>query len=781
MRGFAPKQTPSSELKTSRLRGLAPSKPPYHGDRMRTAQPNLQRGQDELEDHRSSRLSWDFSRISVHPVPAAAFGTTFAINQPGGQHEQEADGVANQVTRRPSPAAGRPVPSIGADQQHMQERPSGSANQKSISAPTIVHKVLSSPGRSIDAATRALMQPRFSHDLSQVRIHTDSAAGRSARDLNANAYTVGPNIVFAPGRYAPNTASGKRLLAHELTHVVQQSLPEGSQPGVDHEQEAEAAEAGPLSAPMPVALSSAPGSLQCSPAGKTRDNSGRREAVVQVVWSQDSWDLGDRLVAAVAHNHAFRGIPESSLPQALNPAAGALTGDPANAPLKPGHRVKIRVSLVYDPENIPELSSISVVIAETQSSPADAKRAPTATAPGGSRVDLPSRSAPAQLQRADPSFKDQEASLLRTYSQLAAQADHNGKSGIVFTIGNNGRALDPYSFEAVGDQQARPSGIAELSPQSAAAELQNSMDTIAEHPGKWRVTVLRDPRSGAMHFKSIERIEGAAPPPAPASQPGRQLTESEQFERETGVVDPRRINQRLHDVGVQALKQANPFSLKNLPYTIAGVIVPIGAMKLLTMDTGELSGLVRFEWQIDQTVVEESEAGAVSSSGATPPATAANTTRELQVGDIIPTAKGSQRVVEIKPGSIVTEPYDEAAAGQLSADAKTPASATAAEKPAGAATTHPEINDLIKNSTPGKQSAPGMGSSQFDRQGGLAQANADFDVLASGKPIKSYPNGIRSTELPDGTTISVRPDSGKGPSTLQINSPTGNPIKIRYP
>jgi Domain of unknown function (DUF4157) len=214
--------------------------------------------------------------------------------------------------KKSSTIAGRPAPSTGADQQHLQRRPSGSANQELISAPTIVHKVLSSPGRSIDAATRALMQPRFGHDLSEVRIHNDSAAGRSARALNANAYTVGPNIVFAPGRYAPNTAPGKHLLAHELTHVVQQTLPSGSQPGVAHEQEAEAAEAGPLSAPVPVARSSAPGSLQRAPAATIHDNSGRREAFVQVVWSQDSWDLGDRLVAAVAHNYAFRGIPESS-------------------------------------------------------------------------------------------------------------------------------------------------------------------------------------------------------------------------------------------------------------------------------------------------------------------------------------------------------------------------------------------------------------------------------------------------------------------------------------
>ena len=88
--------------------------------------------------------------------------------------------------------------------------------------PPIVHDVLSSPGQPLDAGTRAFMEPRFGHDFSQVRVHMDARAAESARAVNALAYTVGRDVVFGKGEYEPGTSEGKRLMAHELTHVVQQ-------------------------------------------------------------------------------------------------------------------------------------------------------------------------------------------------------------------------------------------------------------------------------------------------------------------------------------------------------------------------------------------------------------------------------------------------------------------------------------------------------------------------------------------------------------------------------
>jgi hypothetical protein len=88
--------------------------------------------------------------------------------------------------------------------------------------PPIVHEVLRSPGQPLDAGNRAFMEPRFGRDFSGVRVHTDPRAAESAQAVNALAYTVGRDVVFGAGQYAPTSHAGQRLLAHELTHVVQQ-------------------------------------------------------------------------------------------------------------------------------------------------------------------------------------------------------------------------------------------------------------------------------------------------------------------------------------------------------------------------------------------------------------------------------------------------------------------------------------------------------------------------------------------------------------------------------
>ncbi|MEQ8963027.1 MAG: DUF4157 domain-containing protein, partial [Coleofasciculus sp. C2-GNP5-27] len=89
--------------------------------------------------------------------------------------------------------------------------------------PPIVHEVLRSQGKPLDPNTRTFMESRFGHDFSSVQVHTDRKAAESAQVINALAYTVGQNIVFGTGEYAPGRSEGQKLLAHELTHVVQQS------------------------------------------------------------------------------------------------------------------------------------------------------------------------------------------------------------------------------------------------------------------------------------------------------------------------------------------------------------------------------------------------------------------------------------------------------------------------------------------------------------------------------------------------------------------------------
>lgn len=101
---------------------------------------------------------------------------------------------------------------------------------ESTTVPPIVYEALRSPGQPLDATTRAIFEPRFGHDFSQVRVHTDTKAAESARAVNALGYTVGKNIVFGDHQYAPGGTAGRRLLAHELAHVVQQRIPRDAPP-----------------------------------------------------------------------------------------------------------------------------------------------------------------------------------------------------------------------------------------------------------------------------------------------------------------------------------------------------------------------------------------------------------------------------------------------------------------------------------------------------------------------------------------------------------------------
>ncbi|MFZ1465522.1 MAG: DUF4157 domain-containing protein, partial [Anaerolineae bacterium] len=97
------------------------------------------------------------------------------------------------------------------------------SDQPMNGVPPIVYDVLHESGDGLDASTRVFMEERFGHDFSGVRVYTNTRAAESAYAVAAKAYTIGQNVVFGQGRYAPSTSEGKRLFAHELAHVVQQS------------------------------------------------------------------------------------------------------------------------------------------------------------------------------------------------------------------------------------------------------------------------------------------------------------------------------------------------------------------------------------------------------------------------------------------------------------------------------------------------------------------------------------------------------------------------------
>jgi len=131
--------------------------------------------------------------------------------------ELEADRVADQVMRRNSATA------IGASPLSIRRATTSPGSAGATSAPPSVQQALASGGRPLEPALRQDMEGRFGHDFSRVRVHTGSLAERSARDVDAHAYTLGPSIVFDSGKFDPGSREGRRLLAHELTHVVQQT------------------------------------------------------------------------------------------------------------------------------------------------------------------------------------------------------------------------------------------------------------------------------------------------------------------------------------------------------------------------------------------------------------------------------------------------------------------------------------------------------------------------------------------------------------------------------
>lgn len=184
---------------------------------------------DTCNSTASERPVHEFFQMPVYSRASVKLQPKLAVNTPGDEYEREADRIADQVMRMPEPQLQRACDCGGGCPKCQAKRQSPAQLQRVrasdtdvTSVPPVVHEVLNSPGQPLDTATRAFMEPRFRHDFSKVRIHTDGKAAESARAVNALAYTVGQNVVFGSGQYVSRTSTGQRLLAHELTHVIQQ-------------------------------------------------------------------------------------------------------------------------------------------------------------------------------------------------------------------------------------------------------------------------------------------------------------------------------------------------------------------------------------------------------------------------------------------------------------------------------------------------------------------------------------------------------------------------------
>ena len=200
------------------------------------------------------RFGHDFSRVSMHSTGHGMIQTKLKINKPGDIYEQEADSVADAVMRMPEPVVQREVePEEEEEEERLQTKPLANqitplvqrqpdpADEEEEEEETIQAKPLAGHtpevtpaissgiqsldggGQPLSGSERRFFESRFRADFSNVRIHNDTLAVNAARSVNARAFAFGNNVVFGAGEYSSDTLAGRKLFAHELTHVVQQS------------------------------------------------------------------------------------------------------------------------------------------------------------------------------------------------------------------------------------------------------------------------------------------------------------------------------------------------------------------------------------------------------------------------------------------------------------------------------------------------------------------------------------------------------------------------------
>lgn len=180
-----------------------------------------------------------------HTCPARA-QTKLKISQPADKYEQEADHVAKQLMSMPDMENGVHLPTYDQSREIYLQRSCSKCEEElfglfinkeehTLQSDTIHGQIPEIPpylairvntirgnGQPLPESERAFFEQRFGYDFSQVRVHTGDQAARTANAINARAFTIGSDIMFQRGEYKPDTVEGKKLLAHELTHVIQQ-------------------------------------------------------------------------------------------------------------------------------------------------------------------------------------------------------------------------------------------------------------------------------------------------------------------------------------------------------------------------------------------------------------------------------------------------------------------------------------------------------------------------------------------------------------------------------
>ncbi|HEX6941269.1 MAG TPA: DUF4157 domain-containing protein [Longimicrobiales bacterium] len=192
-------------------------------------------------NHAGSGSAHAFHQIPLHP----SVQPKLEVGAPDDRFEREAERIAERVVNTPEAGPDRVVAGEAAGSAHRvgdaagratrAREPGGGGGGPALDLPPLVDGAVRSPGEPLEPSTRAFMERRFGYDFGGVRVHANAMAAASARAMHALAYTVGRDVVFAEGQYRPESETGRRLLAHELAHVVQQGaarrVPRSQPPG----------------------------------------------------------------------------------------------------------------------------------------------------------------------------------------------------------------------------------------------------------------------------------------------------------------------------------------------------------------------------------------------------------------------------------------------------------------------------------------------------------------------------------------------------------------------
>lgn len=430
--------------------------------------------------------------------------------------------------------------------------------------PPVVHDVLCSPGQPLDPATRAFMEPRFGHDFSQVRVHTDGKAAESARAVNALAYTVGRDVVFDSGQYAPYTHEGRQLITHELTHVIQQKfsspfMPSQLKVADDVKSEQEASQAATEISNAQALSNHYSGYQQHSSRQLLRQphrgQSGVINATVRVRWSSDDGEFYRRLLAVLARTSGFRQAGESALFQPFHEPAIRFHRRyrRLHLDIRENQVITVQVSAIYDPSQ--RFSSV--------------REAQVLSAEDVRTIEAEERYQAEQARRTQAAISNEPtAELLEGFLRLSPQ----GRGIVEVIVSPDGNQI--HSWRAVGED-INPRGRSRTTStrEAVGAYAQFLSISRGQYPRIYQAEFIL--RGNSWEMSRYQLLAEVVPtPPRPEGSEGGSGAEPD--EGELIIEDIRGTRQLVLSTAAMLIAEQDPTRIENMAMAIG----PFAIMKI---------------------------------------------------------------------------------------------------------------------------------------------------------------------------------------------------------